>query len=169
MIHKMGEGLRRLEMTRFATLWTASCEFKREKRNTIVLFEPLNTDAPANARPSCSSYCITFYDHTGHHELERVNHHRCAEGAAPSLWLLDGEWWEVGGGEVRYRDSQWMIVRRAWRNTRAACMANAGWHYYRAGVRPGRWPWLLWDRLCCSVHRICRSVRKILHHPVNPV
>lgn len=151
----------RLEMTRFATLWTATCPHRWVGRNSVELLEPLQTSAPPDAKPSCSSWDITFWDRDGNKRLDRVNMHRMGEGASPSLWLIDGEWFEVNGGQVVYRDG-WMIVRLGWRNTRAAVMANAGWHYYRSGVRPGRWPWLLWDRLCCSVHRAFRSALSYL-------
>lgn len=151
----------RLEMTRFATLWTATCPYRWTGRNTIELIEPLQTSAPADAHPSCSSWDITFWDATGSQKLDHINMHRMGEGSAPCLWLVNGEWFEVNGGQVVCRDGQWMIVRLGWRNTRAAVMANAGWHYYRSGTRPGRWPWLLWDRLCCFVHRALRSLRSL--------
>lgn len=124
----------------------------------IRLIEPLNTEAPPDARPYCSIFDITFYDKCGNNVLDKVNAHEMAEGAAPGLFLIDGEWWEVGGGEVRYREGEWVVIRRGYRNTRAAIMANVGWHYHRSAVRPGRWPWVMWDRLCCHLHRAFRSL-----------
>lgn len=122
-----------MSMSRFATLWLVECDFERIGENQIVTYEPLITKAPANARPHCSSWDITFYDATGNNELERVNCHFRACCTAPEMQFIDGIWWEIHGGEITYLQERggWFLIRRGWKNTRHAHMMNSGWEAYR--------------------------------------
>ena len=146
-----------LSMTRHATLWrvAAPVTFRRLAHpGGIVVQEPLQTSAPAEARPVCSGWEVTFYDRTGNRELCRVPCPHYAGNASPSLWLVDGVWWEMMSGRVVWLSSAetlksetlnsggtWCLLREGWCHTPAARQANAGWPAWE-----GRPP-TLWRRL----------------------
>ncbi len=121
-----------LSVTRFLTIWYAdSCEFERVGKQQIHVFEPLNIDAPPDARCSATSWDLTFYSKDGNQCLGRCHTHRFSRGVAPELLMIDGEFWELSGGELKYRQGRWNMVWFGWRNTRAAIMARKGWPHYR--------------------------------------
>lgn len=119
-----------LSVTRFLTVWSADCEFKRVGRQQIEIYEPLNTDAPETAHPYWNSLSITFYSANGNTELGKCHTHNLSRGVSPEILLLDGDCWEVSGGEVKFVRGHWHMVWFGWRNTRAARSVRAGLPHY---------------------------------------
>lgn len=124
--------MKHLSMQRFATLWSCECDWKKASKYTITIYEPLEIDAPPDARPYCSSWDIEFYDKSGNKSLGKARCHN-REGAAPDMMLIGGKWYEVTGGEVRFVEGRWHVVRTGYLNGRLPKMMNAGWPEFKKG------------------------------------
>ena len=141
-----------------AFLYDCECRWRRNGRRSIEIFEPLNIDAPADARPSCWGLNeVTFYDSTGNKVIGRCTTHDIKH-INPTLMRVrgTGRWWEVGCGSVRWIESfidenkgRWVMVWEAWDNTRAARDLNGEADGDR-GIRPRpsstlrQWVWRKW-------------------------
>lgn len=126
-----------MSLLAFAKLWHCEAEFEKERPDAThwwVVWEPLDTDAPEDARPYCYGIGeIDFYDRTGNRHLDRRV--RCHDLTAPHPMLVllkDGVWREVLSGKVVYRNGRWHMRWLCATNTRAAMMMNAGFAEYRA-------------------------------------
>lgn len=118
---------RRLELRRVATMWDCQADFEVEGPWTAIMWEPLDVQAPLEAKPYCCYVdTVIFYrDRVGYDEVARCRHHEL-NMASPSLVFLGGRWWEVGGAHVVQRDGKWHMRWHLAANTRAAREANHG-------------------------------------------
>lgn len=125
--------MKSLSLNRFATLWDCECDFEWHCQQQCYAWEPLDIDAPHDARPSCFlGNRVSFYDVTGNKPLGELTH-RDLQGVAPTLMLLrDGTWVEVLSGRVLYRAGKWCMRWLCAKNTRTARMMNAGFPAFRA-------------------------------------
>src|ERR1041384_3382114 len=75
--------------------------------STIYIWEPLETDAPADASPYCYHLDdIDFWKPDGNGYYNKaVKHYRF--GFPPDLVSINGSWWEIGRGRVVYRNNRW--------------------------------------------------------------
>ena len=156
---------KRFSVSRMMTLWWWEGIWFPISRCWIVTIEPLPArDVPSNARPFCSSFDITFYDHTGNRELANVHRHGEFSLVSPDLIFVDGVWYELMVGRVVHRcDFGWCIEREAARNTKAAYMANAGFYAWRdesPWLRPIRW---LIGRIVWCIKTTVRGWRGSFH------
>jgi hypothetical protein len=135
---------RPMSLSAFCKCWHCDAEFERDgdSEHWVIVWEPLDTDAPADARPYVygsgeidfydRTGNIDFYDRTGYRMLARRVRYHCLNDSFPNLLLMsDGVWREAGLGSVVHRDGRWWVRSRAADNTRAARMMNAGWAEYR--------------------------------------
>lgn len=124
-----------MSLSAFAKLWRCEAEFEPEGEAGTwwVVWEPLDTAAGEDARPSIFGDRVCFYDRTGNRKVESYVPFHDLDDPFPNLLLLgDGVWREVLSGRVVYRDGRWYMRWLAATNTRAARMMNAGFPEYRS-------------------------------------
>lgn len=120
-----------MSMRLFGMLYECQAYFERDGRNWIHIFEPLDVDIPPDARPYCSSWDITFYDHTGNNVLARNIKYHGGDHLNVAVILSDGVWYERSSGRCIYRNGRWWMRWSAARNTDLARVANWGWPAFR--------------------------------------
>lgn len=119
-----------------AKCWECDAEFERdgpEGSHWVVFWEPLNCDAPPDARPYVyGTGQIDFYDCTGNRMIEKNILFHSLNSTFPHMLLMrDGVWREAMPGQVVYHDGRWQVRHRAASNTRMAAAMNAGWPAYQ--------------------------------------
>lgn len=119
--------MKRCELRAWAKLWDCEAEFEVTGPWTAHMWEPLEVNPPASAKPyTCYGNTVIFYrDRVGDDEIARCRH-LDLNTAHRSLVFLGGRWYEVGAGAVVQRDGQWAMRWNLAANTRAAHEANAG-------------------------------------------
>lgn len=112
-------------------MWVNEFEVERDGRWIMYFYEPLDTDAPANAHPYCCHLnTVVFYKHPLHvrangmfEEYDRTKTkwnllgQRWTEAdigfAALAPWVQhDGEVYELAGGRVVRRHGRWFMQWR---------------------------------------------------------
>ena len=112
-------------------LWWFDGEWESTSRQTVAIYEPLDFDGPADARPYVQTYGVDFYDRSGNKMLARnVLKHGAGSSVSPMLVLVGSIWYELGCGTCMYHNGRWCMRYVAWSNSRAAHMANAGWYAF---------------------------------------
>ena len=132
-----------LSVSAFCKLWWADCEFEQIGPNSYHVWEPLNMDAPENARPYCYGLGeIDFYDSTGNRKLAHAVQCHHFNNAHGDLLLLGnpGIWVDVASGQVTYRKGSWYMRWLCFRNTRRAHFANHGFRIWNVAEQPRIWP-----------------------------
>ncbi len=140
---------KRMEVRLFASLYWHEGEHETSPSSpqSVTLWEPLDTEAPEDARPYCyllneidfrrpadqipsylselkpeGWYTAVMYD-------RHVKHIATRDGfGQPVLVYVQalGTWYELGNGEVVWRNGRWHFKHTGWKNTDAAHFANAG-------------------------------------------
>ncbi len=124
-------GATALHVNAFCKLWTLIDGLVEPNgRQSVYIWEPLDVDAPADARPYCYGFGeIDFYDVTGNKQLDRRV--RCHLFIAEDLvQVRDGTWFKIASGRCVYRAGRWWMRWLAYKNGRHAKMMNAGWPEY---------------------------------------
>lgn len=113
-------------------VWHCECEFARDGENHVWLWEPLDVDAPEDARPYCFGVGeIDFYSRDGNTLTHRHVRHHDFNGGKDVVLLSDGVFYQVCGGQCVYKNGRWMMRWWCGNNTRRARMLNAGWPEYQ--------------------------------------
>jgi hypothetical protein len=115
--------------------WHCDAEYEPhpEWASTIIIWEPLDVEAPEDARPYIHGiYSVDFYDRTGNMMIAKDVRRHDLNSSFPTLLLMsDGCWYEAGYSRCVYRDDRWWMKHYARKNTRAAAVLNAGWSEWR--------------------------------------
>ena len=114
----------------------ADFEIDSQHTNSVIIWEPLHVDAPADARPYCCSFNTIQFTEGGRHddkrpwrEFARTTHHEFMH-ADVCVLLKNGWWYEIGYGECVYHAGQWCMKWHARSNTRRASVLNRGWELW---------------------------------------
>lgn len=113
--------------------WVTSGEFEMEpgSENWGCLWEPLDTSASPDAKPYCLlSQEIEFVEPHGQGR-QRTTHYNWSACIHPQLVHVNNLWWEIGGGQVLYRNGRWHMRWSVRKNTRFANAANAAMTAYK--------------------------------------
>ncbi len=115
-----------MRLSRYAALYWHEGEWQPDGPQSAYMFEPLDINAPASARPHVQSGSVRFYEKSGNRLLGEP---RCYD----MDFLLDGTmvylgdresgaWYEVASGQAIYRDppGRWFMRWLAYKNTRRA-------------------------------------------------
>jgi hypothetical protein len=119
-----------LRIRSFCKLWfLEDGEWEKDYVQTAYIYEPLNINPPADARPYCCLIDTVIFYKDGA-ELTRTTHHALG-GACNTLILLGDTWYEIASGQCLHRNGHWCMRWLAYKNTRRAAMMNAGWGTYK--------------------------------------
>ena len=124
--------LRGLSCRAFCQLAELDAEWEWCGACSVYVYEPLNIEAPADARASCCLVNqVDFYDRTGNQSLGRTHHHELVS-VVPLVVHVQGLglWFEIASGTVIYRNNRWTMRWLAYNNTRLAYLATFGMEAY---------------------------------------
>jgi hypothetical protein len=117
----------RFALRRVAAMWDCEGEFELDGPHSVVLWEPLDVNAPLDAKPYCClvNTVIFYRDKVGYDEIARCRTHDL-NTSSETLLFLGNRWWSVCSGKVVQRDGKWCMQWSLRDNTRHAFQANAG-------------------------------------------
>lgn len=127
--------LPRLEIRRMHTAWMVEkghFELQPDHKFGAWLYEPLDTDAPADAHVNvCLSNTVQFYHPANEHSSGKFHNYKEARfmdmvSVADTVVHVAGAWWQRQGGRVLRRNERWVFRHTLVRNTRLAHLLNKG-------------------------------------------